>query len=109
VQALREAMVFAIFDIETRIDKKLLNQVFFAAEELTEEDAYRRYVNDLRAQGGDFLPLSLHVPISISMGEVDEDHVLRAVNNLALDDYAEDKLVREFWSRGDSVRMPGKF
>jgi 3'-5' exonuclease len=96
-------MVFAIFDIETRIDKKLLNQVFFAAEALTEEDAYRRYVKDLHAQGSDFLPLSLHVPISISIGQVDDDHVLRAVDSLALEDYSEDKLVRAFWSRTEGL------
>jgi 3'-5' exonuclease len=93
-------MVFAIFDIETRIDKVLLNRVFFAGQELTEDEAYRRYRHDLCARGADFPPLTLHVPISIAIG-TGADHVLQAVESLALADYSEDNLVREFWTRAE--------
>ena len=61
-------MAFAIFDIETRVDKHLLNQVFFADEQLSDEDAYLRFRGDLRERGSDFFPLTLHVPISIAVG-----------------------------------------
>ena len=36
-------MAFAVFDIETRIDKRLLNQVFFAGEGIGDQEAYERF------------------------------------------------------------------
>jgi predicted PolB exonuclease-like 3'-5' exonuclease len=94
-------MAFAIFDIETRVDKHLLNQVFFADAQLSDEDAYLRFRGDLRERGSDFFPLTLHVPISIAVGYASEDRVLRAVDSLAIYDYSEERLVREFWERRD--------
>jgi predicted PolB exonuclease-like 3'-5' exonuclease len=95
-------MTFAVFDIETRVDKRLLNQVFFAGQQLTEAEAYDRYREQLsRGSGRSFFPTALHVPISIAVGNVSEGHVLHSVESLAADDYCEEKLVREFWARAD--------
>lgn len=93
-------MPFAVFDIETRIDKHLVNQVFAAEEGLTDEQAYERYRDETqRRRGSDFLPVTLHVPISIAIGNVADDHALRSVESLVLTNYSEEALVREFWSR----------
>jgi predicted PolB exonuclease-like 3'-5' exonuclease len=92
-------MTFAVFDIETRIDKRLINQVFKAHEGLTDEAAYEHFRQDPRNRGGDFIPLSLHVPISIAIGMVDADYSLRSVESLALSNYSEERIVREFWAR----------
>lgn len=94
--------MFAVFDIETRVDKRLLNQALCAGEGLCDEDAYQRFREQLRARcGSDFFPLTLHVPISIAIGGVDAGHVLRSVESLALDGYSEETLVREFWTRAE--------
>ena len=94
--------MFAVFDIETRVDKRLLNQAMCAGEGLSDEDAFQRFREELRARrGSDFFPLSLHIPISIAIGNVGDDHVLRSVESLALDDYSEEALVREFWARAE--------
>ncbi len=95
-------MAFAVFDVETRVDKHLLNQVFFEGEGITDHEAYERYRDDLRhRRGSDFFPLSLHIPISIAIGNVGDDHVLRSVESLPAGDSAEAGLVREFWSRAE--------
>jgi predicted PolB exonuclease-like 3'-5' exonuclease len=98
-------MAFAIFDIETRVDKRLLNQAFFAGGGLSDEEAYQRFRDELRGRGGDFFPITLHVPISIAIGNAGDDHVLSSVESLALEGYTEEKLVREFWTRAG--RFPG--
>lgn len=99
-------MSFAIFDVETRIDKHLLNQAFFCGEGLDDEEAYRRYCEErLRRNSSGFLPVTLHIPISIVVGDVSENHALRSVESLAMADYSEEKLVREFWGRAE--RFPG--
>jgi len=95
-------MAFAIFDIETRIDKHLLNQVWYDGQGLSDEQAFDRHRDELqRRRGSDFFPPSLHVPISIAVGFAGDDHVLRSVESLSLSDYTEEKLVREFWTRAE--------
>lgn len=93
-------MAFAVFDVETRVDKHLLNQVYFEGQGLSDSEAFERYREDLRRRrDSDFFPITLHLPISIAIGNVGDDYVLNAVESLALVDYTEERLVREFWSR----------
>jgi predicted PolB exonuclease-like 3'-5' exonuclease len=94
--------MFAVFDIETRVDKRLLNQALCADDGLSDEDAYQHFREQLRARrGSDFFPLTLHVPISIAIGDVGAEHILRSVESLALQGYSEEALVREFWARAE--------
>jgi predicted PolB exonuclease-like 3'-5' exonuclease len=95
-------MPFAIFDVETRVDKHLLNQVYFEGHGLSDSEAFERYREELRRRrDSDFMPITLHLPISIAIGNVGDDYALRAVESLSLDDYSEEKLVREFWARSE--------
>ena len=95
-------MAFAVFDVETRVDKHLLNQVYFDGRGLSDGEAFERYREDLRRRrDNDFFPTTLHLPISIAIGNVDDDYVLHSVESLAVEDYSEEKLVREFWTRAE--------
>jgi predicted PolB exonuclease-like 3'-5' exonuclease len=95
-------MAFAVFDVETRVDKHLLNQVYFEGQGLGDSEAFDRYREDLRRRrDSDFLPITLHLPISIAIGNVGDDYVLRSVESLALSDYSEENLAREFWARAE--------
>jgi predicted PolB exonuclease-like 3'-5' exonuclease len=97
---------YAIFDIETRIDKRLVNETLFRGDGLSEEEAFQRLRNDLlENRGNDFFPLSFHVPISIAVGTVSGEYRLQSVETIAEQEYGEERLVREFWSRVD--RFPG--
>jgi 3'-5' exonuclease len=91
---------YAIFDIETRIDKGLVNESQFRGRSLSDEQAYEELRRELLDERGtDFFPLSFHVPISIAVGLVSSDHQLQSVESLAEADYSEERLVREFWDR----------
>jgi predicted PolB exonuclease-like 3'-5' exonuclease len=97
-------MSFAIFDIETRIDKALIRAVMFPHEDLTEEQAYQRFRQQIieeREGRSDFLPIPFHVPISIVVGNVSSNHILTAVEVLCPQDYSEEGIVCEFWRRVD--------
>ncbi|MGE0823404.1 MAG: 3'-5' exonuclease [Candidatus Binatia bacterium] len=99
-------MRYTIFDIETRIEKSLVRAVYFPREDVTDEEAYSRVRQQLQQeQGNDFFPLSFHVPISIAVGQVNEERILTAVETLNEDDYGEESLVRNFWARLE--RFPG--
>jgi 3'-5' exonuclease len=95
-------MSFAIFDIETRIDKALIQSVMYPHEEITAEQAYQRFRQQIIAERdgrSDFLPVAFHVPISIVVGNVNGSHMLTAVEVLCARDYSEEGIVREFWQR----------
>jgi 3'-5' exonuclease len=93
-------MPYAVFDIETRIDKGLVNSVYFPKEKLSDEEAYERVrVERVEQTGSDFLPVSFHVPISIAVGVVNADAVLTGVETLCEDGYSEEAIVRDFWQR----------
>jgi predicted PolB exonuclease-like 3'-5' exonuclease len=91
-------MRFAVVDIETRIDKRLLRDSLYPGEQMDEQQAYLRLREEL---GGGFFPTSLHVPISIAVGNVNEDHILESVESLAVEPYSEVGLVRDFWRRAE--------
>ena len=100
-------MRYTVFDIETRIDKSLVQAVYFpqAKEEGLSDDAvYRRMQQRLREeQGNDFFPLSFHLPISIAVGQVNEERTLTGVETIQAADTAqsgtpEEALVRAFWN-----------
>jgi 3'-5' exonuclease len=96
---------YAIFDIETRIDKRLVNETLFRGEGLSDEEAFERLRNDLlENRGNDFFPLSFHVPISIAVGTVSGEYRLQSVETIAEHEYDEERLVREFWERVERFR-----
>ena len=99
-------MRYTIVDIETRIDKDLVRAVYFPHVDVSEEDAYSQVRERLRQeQGNDFFPLSFHIPISIAVGQVNDERVLTAVETVNGNDYSEEALVRTFWQRLE--RFPG--
>jgi predicted PolB exonuclease-like 3'-5' exonuclease len=93
-------MPYAVFDIETRIDKGLVHSVYFPKEPLTDDEAYERVCAERIGQtGSNFLPLSFHVPISIAVGIVNAEAGLTGVETVCADHYSEEAIVRDFWDR----------
>ena len=93
-------MRYTIVDIETRIDKGLVRAIYFPHTEILEEDAYTQARERLRQeQGNDFFPISFHVPISIAVGQVNDERVLTAVETVNESDADEESIVRTFWQR----------
>src|SRR5262249_456204 len=65
----------AIFDIETRIDKRLVNETQFRGGGLSDEAAFAKLRDELLdTRGNDFFPLSFHIPVSIAVGTVSGDY-----------------------------------
>ena len=99
-------MRFAIFDIETRIDKALVKAVFHRHEDIGEEEAFQKTREQIIARsrsGSDFFPVAFHVPVAIVIGDVDDDRVLTRVEALAADG-DEKALVCAFWDRLEQFR-----
>ena len=116
-------MIYALFDIETRTDKRLLLDALCAEPDSPpapverEETAYAAYLQSLRVETGKaspMFPTSLHVPISIAVGVADtSDWKLSKCYSLGdskadIDEaYFEQTLVQEFWSRAEALGAQG--
>ncbi|MDX6480979.1 MAG: 3-5 exonuclease, partial [Gaiellaceae bacterium] len=88
-------MTYVVFDIETRIDKALLNQCLYRGEGLTDDEALVRHQDELRAKSGrDMVSATFHVPISIAAASVGADHRLRELKSFEGDERA---IVEAFW------------
>lgn len=93
-------MSILVFDMETRVDKALLRSVHYRGQMLSDDQAYERMRDELeRMTGGDFFPLTFHVPVSIGLGRAGDDHVLHSLEVLGADTLGEAGLVEEFWAR----------
>lgn len=93
-------MSYLIVDMETRVDRALLRAVQFRGQMVSDDEAYERMRDDLRREtGGDFFPLSYHIPISIALGRVGDDHVLQGVEVLGADTLGEAGVVQAFWTQ----------
>jgi 3'-5' exonuclease len=93
---------YAIFDIETRIDKQLLADTLYRGE-ISAEEAYERHCAELREQyGSDFVSIPFHVPIAIAVASVGADHGLLSAEALPAE--SEQGLVRAFWQRAEGFR-----
>ena len=99
-------MRFAIFDVETRIDKALVKAVFHRHEDIGDEEAYQQTREQIVARsrsGSDFFPVAFHVPVAIVIGNVDDDRILTSAEALAPDG-DERALVCAFWDRLEQFR-----
>jgi len=98
-------MSYAIFDIETRIDKGLVKAVYASREAISEEEAYDRTRAQLLEQhGSDFFPPSFHVPIVALVGNVTSDWELASVEEVGGEGASEEAIVRAFWERVEHFR-----
>ena len=98
-------MAYAVFDIETRIDKGLVNAVYAPDEGLSDEEAYQRTrAQLLEDHGSDFFPPPFHVPIVIVAGTVSGDFELTNVEEVGGAGCSEEAMVRAFWERVEQYR-----
>ena len=101
-------MTYAVFDIETRVDKGLVRAVYAPNEAITDEEAYERVRAQLLAEhGSDFFPPPFHVPISIIVGSVTSEWELTSVDEVGgrgSGEEAEERIVRAFWDRVEEFR-----
>ena len=100
-------MRYLVFDIETRVDKELVKQIYDPDDSLTIEQAYDKARDELLAhsnQQSDFFPIPYHVPIAIATLQADENHQIRSLGCFGADRFAEPELMSRFWQMFESCQ-----
>ena len=91
---------YLIFDAESVPDGRLLAAVKFPGENLTPEEAVRRYQEELRKQsptGSDFVPVPLQYPVAICVVRVGADYTLQSITRLDEPHFKPRQIVEQFW------------
>ena len=91
---------YLVFDIETRVDKELVQEIYDPENTLTLDQAYdtaRDQILERSGQQSDFFPVPFHIPISISTLQTDGHYRIQSLGCSGVDRYSEKELVTRFW------------
>jgi predicted PolB exonuclease-like 3'-5' exonuclease len=97
---------YLVFDIETRVDKELVKQIYDPEDCLTLDQAYdtaRDQILKRSNQQSDFFPVPFHIPISIATLQADNDYRILSLGCLGVDRFSESELVARFWQIFESA------
>ena len=98
---------YLVFDIETRVDKELVKQIYDPEDSLTLEQAYdaaRDQILKRSNQQSDFFPVPFHIPISIATLGADKNYRITSLGCLGTDRYSEPELIERFWQIFENVQ-----
>lgn len=89
---------YLVYDIESVVDKKLLNQVLYAGKDLSDEDAFQSHVADLLAKDGKtFVNAAFHIPVCLAALAIDKDFSIQKIGLLGEGKRTPGAIVRHFW------------
>jgi predicted PolB exonuclease-like 3'-5' exonuclease len=98
---------YLVFDIETRVDKELVKEVYDPENCLTLDQAYdtaRDQILERSGQQSDFFPIPFHIPIAISTLQTDDSYRIRSLGCLGADRFSEEEMVVRFWQVFESAQ-----
>jgi 3'-5' exonuclease len=98
---------YLVFDIETRVDKDLVKEIYDPENNLTFDQAYdtaRDQIMEKSGQQSDFFPIPFHVPIAVSTLQADENYRIVSLGCLGADRFSEGELVTRFWKLFESAQ-----
>ncbi len=88
---------YLVYDIETCVDKALLNKVLYAGAGLGDEEAYRKHLSELAVDDRTFINPAFHAPISIAAIGLSQDFEILKIGLLGKDSKDPHALVEHFW------------
>ena len=88
---------YLVYDIETITDKKLLQRVLYPGREGQEEETFREHLQELAAEGRDFINPGFHRPVAIAAVAVNSDFEIAKIGLLGKDRPGTRGLVEHFW------------
>lgn len=91
---------FLVFDTESVPDGRLIREVKYCGEKLTDEECIERAQKEAREaswNGSDFLPASFQIPVSVCVAKVGKDFSLQTLQCLGAPDFPTRQIVADFW------------
>lgn len=91
-------MTYLVYDIESVVDKSLLNRILFSGKGLDDESAYQQHVKKIQEEKGNtFVNASFHIPVCLAALAVDKDFGLLKIGLFGEGERTPENIVRHFW------------
>lgn len=92
------SITYLVYDIESIIDKPLLNKVLFAGKNLSDDEAHAAHVKEITKDGGNgFVNASYHIPVCLAALALDKDFTIQRIGLLGEEKRTPGNIVRHFW------------
>lgn len=88
---------YLVFDIESITNKSLLNKVVYAGENLTDDQAYQKQMEELAKDGKNFVNIAFHQPVALAAVAVAEDFSVSKIGLLGGNPITTKSIVGDFW------------
>lgn len=89
---------YFVFDVESVADGRLVSQVRYPGEGLSESQAIERYRAELMAEKGvDFIPYTFQIPVSVVVAKVTQDFRLHDIALLDEPNFRPHLITQKFW------------
>ena len=105
----RQPVRYLVFDIETIADGSLIQRVKYPHEELTPQQATRRFRDETlrdRGDGKDILPTSYMLPAAVVVAKIDARYRLLDLTALDAPQYRPHVMTRLFWQGWSHYQQP---
>ncbi len=98
---------FFVFDVETVANGELIANVRYPGDQLSPQEAIRRYRDELlETHGSDFIPYTYQIPASIVIAKVRHDFRLGDIVALDQPRYRPHVITEHFWRGWESYGYP---
>ncbi len=92
------SLSYLVYDIESVVDKHLLNQIHFAGQNLSDQEAYDTHAAELlKKDGKTFVNAAFHIPICLAVVAVDKDYGIQRIGLLGEGKRTPGAIVHHFW------------
>jgi predicted PolB exonuclease-like 3'-5' exonuclease len=98
------AFRYLVYDIETCIDKALLNKVLYPGMGYSDQEAYEKHLQELSEDARSFVNPSFHVPIAIAVIGLNADFEIAKIGLLGKESRRASDIVRHFWETYNQYR-----
>jgi len=89
---------YLVYDIESVVDKPLLNKVLYPSHGMTDDEAYDFHVKEITKDGGNgFVNAAFHIPVCLAALAVGKDFTIQKIGLLGEEQKTPGAIVKQFW------------
>lgn len=91
-------MKYLVYDIESIVDKNLVNRILYAHEGLTDEAAYQRHLEEqIKNTGKSFPNAIFHMPVALAVVALGADYSIQKIGLLGHEEKTSLSITQHFW------------
>lgn len=91
-------MQYLVYDIESVVDKSLLNKVMYQGQGLSDQEAYLKHVESIKKEDGSFfVNPAYHIPVCLCVLAIDKKFEIQKIGLLAEEEKTPAAIVKHFW------------